>query len=280
LLLGVVTAARSPATTIGVVAETRAKGPLTELLIGVTVILDVIILVMVALVVPLAGSLSNPGQSFSFAFAADLSIEIFGSIGAGILFGLIIGSYIRWVKEKLPLFLVGIGFLGSMICRFYHLEPLLAFMIAGFFVENFSYMGEDLIKALEKSAFPVYVVFFAISGSSINLDALRIMWQLALVFVGMRMLVFFCGGLLAACTVSGIKPFARSMWLGFLPQAGVTIGIASIVEKRFIWGAEIKTIILAVVAINQLIGPVALKYVLAKKKETGKMDEAAAQAGK
>jgi Kef-type K+ transport system membrane component KefB len=267
LILGVVTAARSPATTIGVVTETRAKGPLTELIVGVTVILDVIILVLVAFVVPLASLISDPSASFTFSFAKDLILEVVGSIGVGILLGITIGSYIRWVGEFLPLFLVGAGFIGSMICRFYNFEPLLAFMVAGFFVENFSYMGDDLIKALEKSAFPVYVVFFAISGASINLDALARMWHLAIVLVVMRAAAFYAGSLAASRVSLHVKPFARSIWMGFLPQAGVTIGIASIVGRRFQWGDEVKTIILAVVALNQLIGPVALKLLLVRKGE-------------
>lgn len=270
LLFGLVTAARSPSTTIGVITETRAKGPLTELIIGVTVILDVIILVLVAFILPLSRALSDPAVSFSLAFVRDLSIEIFGSIGMGLLFGMIVGSYVKFVKEYLPLFLIGIGFVGSVVCRHYNLEPLLAFMVAGFIVENFTYLGDDLLKALQRSSFPVFVIFFAISGASINLDALKAMWVLALVLVIMRALAFFGGSMIAGRISPHVRPFARSMWQGFLPQAGVTIGIAVVVERRLSWGGEVKAIILAVVAINQLIGPIALKYLLVKKGETGK----------
>jgi Kef-type K+ transport system membrane component KefB len=274
LIFGLVTAARSPSTTIGVITETRSKGPLTELLIGVTVILDIIILVLVAFILPLAEALSNPAVSFSMSFARGLMIEIFGSIGIGVVFGIIVGSYIKWVREYLPLFLVGLGFAGSVFCRHYHLEPILAFMIAGCVIENFTYLGEELIRALERSSFPVYVIFFAISGASINLDALRAMWPLALVLVIMRAGAFYAGSFAAARIAADVKPYARSMWLGFLSQAGVTLGIASLVERRFSWGGDIKTIILAVVAVNQMLGPIALKVVLERKGETGKMDAA------
>jgi hypothetical protein len=64
------------------------------------------------------------------------------------------------------------------------------------------------------------------------------------------------------------------MWSGFLAQAGVTIGIAALIARRFEWGTEIETIALAVVAINQLVGPVALKALLEKKGEAGGMDRA------
>jgi Kef-type K+ transport system membrane component KefB len=272
LLFGLVTAARSPATTIGVITETRAKGPLTELLIGITVILDVIILIMVAFILPFSRALSDPDVAFSLLFAKDLAVEMFGSIGIGLLFGSIVILYIKWVKEHLPLFLIGLGFVGSVVCRYYHLEPLLAFMVAGFIVENYSARGDELIRALERSSFPVFVIFFAISGASINLNALGSMWGLALILVCVRAAAFYSGTYVASRISADIKPYAHSMWLGFLPQAGVTIGIAALIERRFPWGGEIKTIILAVVAINQLIGPIALKFLLEKKGEAGKME--------
>jgi len=272
LILGLVTAARSPSTTIGVVTETRSKGPLTELIVGVTVIVDVLILVLVAFIIPAAEMLVEPGQTFSLAFAKDLFIAVFGSIAIGIFFGILIGSYLRWIRGYIPIFLVGIGFIGSLVCRHFDFEPLLAFMIAGFIVENFSTMGDDLIRGLEKSAFPVYVIFFAISGASIDLDALRLMWSFALISVAMRGLSFLAGGYLAGLFASEVRRYGSTLWIGFLSQAGVTIGIASIIERKFGWGGELKTLILAVVAINQLIGPVLLTYLLGRYGETGGMD--------
>lgn len=272
LIFGLITAARSPATTIGVVTETRSRGPVTELVVGITVILDVLILVLTALVLPLASVLVGAGEAFNVAFARDLALEIFGSAAIGILFGAMVGSYIRWVGEYLPLFLVGMGFMGSVISRRFGLEPLLSFMVAGFVVENFTALGDSLIKGLERSAFPVYVVFFAISGASINLDALRSMWLLAGLFVVVRAFVFYAGGVAAARFSAEVAPHARSLWMGFLPQAGVTIGIAALVERRFHWGGEVETIVLAVVAVNQLLGPIALKALLQRKGETGKME--------
>jgi len=275
LLFGLVIVARSPATTIGVVTEMRAKGPMTEVLVGVTVLLDVIVLFLAALIIPSAETLVSPEQSFSLSFARSLAVEIAGSVAAGLFFGLLLRVYMRWVIGYLPLFLLGIGLVGSEVCHHYNLEPLLAFMIAGFYVENYSSMGKRLIDGLERSAFPVYVLFFAMSGASIDLDALRSMWLLAVVLVAARVAAFYTGVFAASRVVSDLRPYAHSLWSGFLAQAGVTIGIAALIARRFAWGAEVETIALAVVAINQLAGPVALKALLEKKGEAGGMDRAA-----
>jgi len=272
MLLGLVIVARSPSTTIGVITETRSRGPMTEVLIGVTVLLDVVVLIMAAFVIPASELLIDPARSFSLSFVRSLGVTIAGSIAAGVFFGLLISVYIRWIGGYLPIILLVIGLLGSVVCRHYHLEPLLAFIIAGFVVENYSSQGDRLIRALERSAFPVYVIFFAISGAAIDLGALSEMWLLALILVLVRAAAFYAGTLAAARFVGELKPYAHSVWSGFLAQAGVTIGIASLIERRFQWGSDLETIALAVVAINQLAGPVLLKWLLERKGEAGGMD--------
>jgi len=47
--------------------------------------------------------------------------------------------------------------------------------------------------AIEKSSLPVYVIFFAISGASIDLNALEKSWWLAIVFVIWRGMLKFLG---------------------------------------------------------------------------------------
>lgn len=272
ILLGLVTVARSPSTTIGVITEARAKGPVTEVLIGVTVLLDVLVLMLAAFVIPASEMLVDPMQSFSLEFVRSLGAEIFGSVAAGLSFGLLIGLYIRWIGGYLPIFLIAVGLVGSAVCHHYHFEPLLAFMIAGFIIQNYSVMGSRLILGLERSAFPVYVVFFAISGAAIDLGALREMWFLALIIVAVRAVAYYAGTLAAARVAADLRSHAHSLWSGFLAQAGVTIGIASLIERRFEWGAGFETMVLAVVAVNQLVGPVLLKWLLERKGEVGGMD--------
>ncbi|MEJ2719676.1 MAG: cation:proton antiporter [bacterium] len=272
LTLGLVMAARSPSTTIGVVTETRSKGPFTDLVVGITVILDVVVLLLAALVIPAARTLTIPGETFSLMFARDLFVEILGSLAIGVFLGVVVMSYIRWLGGYLPVFLVGLGFVGSLVCRHYHLDPLLAFMVAGFVVQNFTIAGKALINGLERSALPVYVVFFAISGATIDLGALARMWLFAGVVFLVRAAAFYSGTAFAGGFARDVRPFAGQLWLGMLPQAGVTIGIATVFERAFPWGGELKTIVLAVVAVNQLIGPVALKYILGRTGEAGARD--------
>jgi Kef-type K+ transport system membrane component KefB len=269
LFFGTVIAARSPSTTIGVVTEMKSKGHYTDLIVGITVILDVFVLILAALLVPVTRALMTPGETFSFAFARDLFVELFGSFAIGVVFGFILIGYMRWFGRRLPVFLVGLGFVGSVVSRQFHLEPLLAFMIAGFMIENFTVLGEKLIVGLERSALPVYVIFFAISGAAIDLGALRATWPIAVMLVVVRATAYLTGSMAAGAFVREARKHVGTLWMGLLSQAGVTIGLASIFERKFAWAGELKTITLAMVALNQLIGPVALKYILVRKGEAG-----------
>jgi hypothetical protein len=56
--------------------------------------------------------------------------------------------------------------------------------------------------------------------------------------------------------------------MGFLAQAGVTLGLATIVSARFpTWGGEVAAIIIAMIAVNQLIGPPLFRFSLVRSGE-------------
>ena len=58
--------------------------------------------------------------------------------------------------------------------------------------------------------------------------------------------------------------------LAFLGQAGVTLGFSVIISERFPGvGETLSTIIVAAVALNQIVGPVAFRYALGKAGEIG-----------
>jgi hypothetical protein len=58
-------------------------------------------------------------------------------------------------------------------------------------------------------------------------------------------------------------------WLGFVAQAGVTLGIANMIRERFpVWGVDVATIIVAMIAVNQLLGPPAFRLAILRAGES------------
>jgi Kef-type K+ transport system membrane component KefB len=277
MLFGVISVARSPSSAIAIIKECRSKGPFTEGVLGVTVAMDVLIIVLFAAALSIATILGHPGQSFDVGSLVFLSAEIFLSLSIGYLIGLLIALYIGHIQFYVAIFVLGVTFsiarfsplLGLFMERSFHvaihLEPLLICMAAGFVIQNRSPQGEKLMNAMDRSSLPVYVVFFALAGAALDLKALIATWHIAFMLAGVRLAMIWVGAFLGG-RLSGDPPaFYRNSWLAYVTQAGVSLGLAAIVVKRFPeWGVAFATIIIAVITINQLFGPIAFKLVLTK----------------
>jgi hypothetical protein len=56
--------------------------------------------------------------------------------------------------------------------------------------------------------------------------------------------------------------------MGLVPQAGVAIGLAAAVAQAYpVRGSQMRTLFLAVVAINQVIGPILFRFALNRSNE-------------
>jgi Kef-type K+ transport system membrane component KefB len=276
-LLGIFAAARSPSSAIAVIHECRARGPFTETVLGATVVMDVLIIFLFAAVVSVGQSFLVPGAGMSFRFLNTIVIELAGSVLIGILLGWAISLYIEHVKTELFVFILAVAFLVTFFSRqfalaldhFYsislHLEPMLICVTAGFWVQNFSRAGAPFMDQIDRSSLPIYVIFFSLTGAALDLAALRQTWLVAVLMVAVRFALVWLGAYLGSALSGDPPPFRRMAGLSFVTQAGVSLGLAGIVMNRFPdWGAALATTIVAIIAIDQLIGPIAFKYALNK----------------
>ena len=274
-LLGTFAVARSPSSAIAIISECKARGPFTEMVLGVTVLMDVLVIIVFASVVSVCRALIVPDGALDVAFVAMVFVEIAGSIVAGALLGLLIALYIAKVRADLAVFILAVGFLVTFVSRQFahflehtyelefHLEPMLICLTAGFLVTNFSRFGEVFMEKIGRSSLPIYVVFFALVGADLDITALETTWMIALLIVGVRGGLIWIGAYLGARLSGDPMRFRRVSGLSFLTQAGVSLGLAGIVENRFPgWGTALATTIVAVITVNQIIGPVAFKLSL------------------
>jgi len=270
LLLGTLATATSPSTTIAVITETRSQGDNTDLVLSSAVVKDFLVITLFAFSLSLAGTLTSPGKGLSVAFLLRIFREIGGSLLLGLVIGVVVILYLRYVKRELSVFILGVSFFTYEISHAYGYHPLLICLLAGFIVQNLSSLGDRLITALEKVSTPVYVVFFAISGASLDLETFRTGWLLALLCFGFRGLLKFLGTHIGSRIAKEKAFFQKFGWMGFISQAGVTLGMAIVIEDAFPeWGGMFKALILGVIALNQVIGPVMLQKFLLRSGEAG-----------
>lgn len=277
LVFGSLAIAKSPATTIAIITETHSRGPLTDLILEVTVTKDIIVVLVFALMLALAEPLIIPEKTFQISYVIKVLIEIGISLVIGVIVGALLYLYMRYIKTQTFLFLMGIILLIIVFSRIVHLEIVLVFMMAGFMVQNFSQQGEKLIHAIETNSLPVYVTFFTLAGSSLNFDLFLKNWFLTLFIVSIRLGSTFMGTWVGTRLSGAARNIQKYSWMGFIGQAGVTLSLTIIVGRTISGeiGNFITTIMIAVIAINELIGPVLFRYALDKSGEIPEPAEAA-----
>jgi len=269
LLFGLVAVAKSPATTIAVITEEKARGTFTDTILGITVLKDVVILILIALLIPLAAAIADPASGFSFHAVEEILLEIVGSLVLGIAMGWLVTLYLKKVREYRILFILGVAFVSVNLGDWLHLESILIAMAAGFWVQNFSRQGRRLLHALEANSLPFYAIFFALAGAELNVQVLKTAWLVATAIVITRTVALWLSTCLGAWIVGDPPALRRHAWMGFLAQAGVTLGIANIVRERFpTWGIQVATVIIATIAVNQLVGPPAFRWALIRSGES------------
>lgn len=272
LIFGLVAVAKSPATTIAVITEQRGQGPVTDTVLGVSVLKDVVILIMIAVVVPLALVLADPQGSFDFSHLGDIAFLILASLVAGAGVGLLIGLYLSKVRFQPILFVLAVAFGLVELSHALGFESegyILMSMAAGFVVQNFSVQGPRFVEALEANSLPIYALFFAVAGADLKMNLIPVVWRAGVVLVLARIGFIYASTYLAALASGESTTIRHYAWMGFLAQAGVTLGLANIVSQRFpTWGAQVSAIIVAMIAVNQLIGPPLFRLALVRSGES------------
>ena len=265
MILGVLAMGTSPAATIAVISETGAKGRLADTTLGVAVAKDLVMVVLLAVALALARTFSPDGHGFAFGLFGEVALDLGLSLLAGGILGGLIIVYMRYVGAELWLFVVGIIFAMTAIAHEFHLEALLVFIVAGFVVRNGSSLGHGFLHLVETVALPVYVVFFSVAGAGLDLAALQSVFLVAVALVVVRLAAIFLGTAAATRLAGEPEGIRQNAWLSFVSQAGVVIGLSILVESNLPGiGTEIRTLVLATVAIYLLLGPVLFKLALTR----------------
>ena len=172
----------------------------------------------------------------------------------------------RYVGREVTLALIVMCGLLSQVGTTQQFEPLLAAVTAGLVIENLAVaQGEALKAAVQRGAPPILVIFFVAVGASLQLDALTTVGLLALAVAAIRIAAIRFG-LTFGLRGSGVDAVTgKYVWTGLISQAGITLGFASIVAAEFPgWGTQLQTLLVALIALHEIIGPVFFRYGLAR----------------
>ena len=269
ILFAATALSKSPATTMGIITELKAKGRTTEIVLAVTVLKVIIVVLVFPLVITYSKIYLIDQFQFTNQKVMALVYNVVGSLGLGIGIGIIIILFLKYVQIEKALFLFLTGILLTELSGIFNLEILISSIMAGIVVENFSKKGEELIKGIEKTSLPLYIIFFTFAGASLHLDTLKKAFAMTLLLIILRMIFLYLSNFIAGYFLKENKIIKHYSWLGFLGQAGIAVGLANIIERTIPGeiGVIFKSILVATVVINEFLGPIFFKYLLIKAKE-------------
>ncbi len=274
ILMATIFVARSPASAIAVINEMRAKGPFVQTAMGVTVVKDFLVILLFAICLSISKALVG-GEPFSLTFLLVLIGELLASFGLGYLVGQMLKLVLKirmhqHVKTGIILAIgYGVYALYYFVKHFtldefgkeFHLEPLLICIIGSFYVTNFSRFRYEFLKILEEVGPLIYIAFFTLTGASVSLDILPKVIGVALILFSIRLITMIMGSFVGGTLGGDSGLFRRIGWMPYVTQAGVGLGLATIVANAFpAWGNEFSTIVIAVIVLNQFVGPPLFKW--------------------
>lgn len=263
LVLGVLSIGTSPSIALAVLTETRAKGRLSDLVLGAAVFKDLVVVVGLAIATAVGRVWLSPGAQLEAKVLSDVAVELGGSMAAGTVVGVIFILYVRFIGVEMLLFVAAMILVVAELCRAFHLELLLVFIASGFVVRNFSKHEHELMRPLRLVALPVFVLFFANAGASVDLATTYQILPLALTVCLVRAGVYFVASRLGGHWAGESRSIRRYAWLAYLPQAGVTLGLVGLAGLQLPeLAGPITTTGMAVVALNLLVGPITLRRAL------------------
>lgn len=284
LTFGAIACATAPAATLMVVRQYNAKGPVVDTLIPVVAFDDAVALIAFAVLFSISKSLSGSAElTFSEVVLYPL-LEIVLSLALGTVLGILISLGCKLFKSRANrsimvicsvFIVVGLSALSNELGWKISFSSLLACMMIGAMLINLRSDASKLIERIDGITPPLYILFFVISGASLNITKFAekgagIMLIIAGIYIIFRCLGKWCGSYIS-CKKTNAEP-AVQKYLGFtlFPQAGVAIGLATTAYNSFpvrSQGDTILAVILFATIVYELVGPVITKISLKKAGE-------------
>lgn len=276
LLLGAIAMATAPASTLMVIRECDSAGPLTDNLLGIIAVNNLLCISVFGLVA--AGidlSIGRDGLATSdmvYRAAFWFLWELIGSAALGYLVGLLVARWSAHVTERgeMLILLAGSILFCVGVSRALNLSPLVTSLAVGATMVNLADRSRHLFGALSQTDPPFYVIFFVIAGAELDVTRIPAMGFLGLIYILGRASGKFAGARLAAWRL-GLEPGVRR-FLGFSlqAQAGLAVGLTLAVNGRYPQFAPVvTTIVLASVAVFEMIGPASTRFALVQAGEAG-----------
>ncbi len=272
MVLGAIAAATAPASTLMVVRQYKAKGPVVNTLLPVVAMDDAVGIIAFGVSSTIAKALLNNNAAISVTKIIFVPLlEIFSALLLGVVMGILLTYISKKAKgeDQLLSIVLAFIFVTAGIAISLNLSSLLACMMIGATLININPNNKKAFSTVDRFTPPILILFFTIAGVQLDLSVLKDVGILGLAYVIIRVV----GKMLGAYLGARISKFPQTVqkYLGFtlIPQAGVAIGLSMVAQSIMPqpYGDVIRAIVLAGTVIYELVGPVITKTALIKAGE-------------
>jgi Kef-type K+ transport system membrane component KefB len=269
VLLGAIAMATAPASTLMVVRESNASGPLTDTLMGVIGVNNLFCLTAFAV----AGTIldlskaGSGGEILKTLYHSGYMMvwQMVGSAALGFLIGILLSAWATRVTEhgEVLILFTGCVLLCVGAAMVLDLSTLVASLAVGATMANLSAHTRRVLQTIGRSDPPFYAIFFVIAGADLNVGRLSTLGMLGIVYVLARAIGKFIGARVGSQRVGLGATVQKFLGLGLMSQAGLAIGLTIAVDRQFPeYAPAVNTVILAAVTISEIIGPIATRIAL------------------
>ena len=270
ITLGALAASTAPAATLMVVRQYKADGPLTRMLLPVVAADDAIGLIAYSISINVAIALA---QHESLNIVSTFLIPLV-QIAVALLSGALIGfaaalshRFFRSHTNRMSIAIAGV-FACTALADLFGLSSLLMCMAMGAVYVNLRDDAERVLGCVDDWTYPLFMLFFVISGASLDIGSLPKVGLLGLVYIVTRFGGKWVGSYLGSTLTHQPDVIRQNIGFALMPQAGVAIGMATLAAAQLPgYGTQVQTVILAGTLVYELIGPLSAKFALSRAHE-------------
>ncbi|MFX1466237.1 MAG: cation:proton antiporter [Promethearchaeota archaeon] len=285
LIFGALASATAPAATIEVIKECCAKGDLTQTIIFVMALDNVLAVLLFSFIFSYVKS-SLRGDIISLiSLILQPLFEIAIAVSIGVGLGMILTYLELQFTEEIELIILTLGsvVLCAGLAETFGFSSILTNMALGVTMANFKGSSiKPIEEKLEVFIVPILISFFVLTGAHLSFSVLLEVGIITALYIigrtGGKIFGSFGGALLAKMDTK----ISTNLGFGLLAQAGVALGLAYIAiteltpigPNEAIMGLLIFNVITAAVLVMEFMGPLGVKYAVhrsgeAKSKQNG-----------
>ncbi|HET9370563.1 MAG TPA: cation:proton antiporter [Vicinamibacterales bacterium] len=268
LLLAVVAMETAPATTLMVLNEYDAEGPLTSRLLALVALNNMYVLVTFGVVSTALLLFATPGPSWiwsGYQAFHGLLWSTLGSVALGALLGLLMDAWAARARESGEAMILSIGavLIGVGASQWLGLSSLIVTLALGATVANASRRGDHLLRALGRIDPPFYAAFFVLAGAELVPSSVLGLGLLGIGYIVARAAGKIAGARFALRGQDVSDVVRRQLGYCLVSSSSLAVGLTIQIRQSFPDHAPTITgVVLAAVVVFEVVGPLLTRRAL------------------